>query len=53
VRIAENHFVDIIHFLTMGMAAEGYTNQQKNKLVVCGTDFTVIAAHLYKMAEKG
>ena len=27
VHIADNHFVDIIHFLTTGMAPEGYKNQ--------------------------
>lgn len=27
VRVANNHFVNIIQFLTMGMAPEGYTSQ--------------------------
>jgi len=28
VRVADSHFVDIIQFLTMGMAPDGYTSQQ-------------------------
>jgi hypothetical protein len=52
VRVADNHFADIIHFLTdQGMAPEGYTSQQKKELVVCATDFSVIAGHLYKMGS--
>jgi len=49
VRVADDHFVDIIQFLTTGMAPEGYTSQQKKELVVRATDFSVIARHLYKM----
>jgi len=48
VRVADNYFVDIIHFLTTGMTPNRYTNQQK-ELVVCATDFLVIAGHLYNM----
>ena len=49
MRVADDHFVDIIHFLTTGMALEGYTSQRKKELVVHVTDFSVIAGHLYKM----
>lgn len=49
VHIADNHFVDILHFLNIGMALEGYTSQQKKKLVVHTTEFSVIAGHFYKM----
>ena len=49
VHIADNNFADIIHFLTRGMAPEEYTSQQNKELVVCATDFSVIARHLYKM----
>lgn len=49
VRIIDDHFVDIIHFLTMGMAPEGYTIQKKKELVVHATNFSVIAGHFYKM----
>jgi len=51
VRIADNHFADIIHFLTMRIAPEGYTSQQKKELVLCTTNFSVIAGHLYKMGS--
>lgn len=49
VRVANNHFVDIIHFLTTSMASEGYKSQQKNELVVHMTCFSVIVGHMYKM----
>ena len=49
VCVANNHFVNIIHFLTTGKDLEGYTSQQKKELVVRMTDFSVIAGHLYKM----
>eukprot|EP00253_Pinus_taeda_P022867 PITA_22867 len=49
VHMANNHFADIIHFLTMGMAPKGYTIQYKKELVVCARDFSIIPSHLYKM----
>eukprot|EP00253_Pinus_taeda_P022643 PITA_22643 len=49
VGVADNHFADIIHFLTMRMAPKGYTSQQKQELIVHTVDFSVIAGHLYKM----
>lgn len=49
VRVADDHFADIIHFLTMGMSPEGYTSQKKKELVVHMTDFSIIVGHLYKM----
>ena len=48
---ADNHFVDIIHFLSTRTALEGYTSQQKKELVVRVADFLVIARHLYKMGS--
>ena len=51
VCIAESHFEDIIHFLTMGMAPKGYTSQQKEELMVCTTKFSAIAGHLYNMGS--
>eukprot|EP00253_Pinus_taeda_P004693 PITA_04693 len=51
VCVADNHFTDIIHFLTTRMALEGYTRQQKKELMVHATDFSVIASHLYKMGS--
>ena len=34
VHVADNHFADIIHFFTTGMAPKGYTSEQKKELVV-------------------
>lgn len=48
VCVMENHFADIIHFLTMGIAPVGYTIQKK-ELVVRAIDFSMTAGHLYKM----
>lgn len=44
----DNHFADMIQFLTMGTALEGYSTQQK-ELVVHAADFSVIAGDLYNM----
>lgn len=49
VHVANNHFADIIHFFTTGMAPEGYTSQQKKELVVHMADLSMISRHLYKM----
>ena len=49
VRVADNHFADTIHFLTIGMAREGHTSQQKKELVVHATNFPIIERNLYKM----
>jgi len=49
VRIVDNNFVDIIHFLSTRMALEGYTSQQKKELVVLVVDFLVNVGNLYKM----
>lgn len=49
MRIADDHFVDIIQFLTIGTTSEGYSTQQKMELVVHATDFSVIEGHLYNM----
>jgi len=51
VCVANNQFVDSIHFLTTGAAPEGYTNQKKKELVVHMTNFSVIVGHLYKMGS--
>ena len=49
VCVVDDHFIDIIHFLTMGMALKGYTSQKKKELVVHATNISVIVGHLYKM----
>eukprot|EP00253_Pinus_taeda_P030157 PITA_30157 len=51
VHVADNYFVDIIHFLTIGTAPEGYIGQQKKELVVRVANLSVIARHLYKMGS--
>lgn len=49
VHVANNNFVDIIHFLTTWTTLEGYPSQQKKELVVRTEDFSIIVGHLYKM----
>jgi len=49
VHVTDGHFEDIIHFLTIGIALEGYFVQQKKELVVCMADFSLIVGNLYKM----
>lgn len=39
VHVVNDHFADIIHFLTMGMAQEGYTCEKKKELVLRMADF--------------
>jgi len=46
VRVADDHFKDIIHFLTTRTMPKEYSVQQKKELVVCTADFSVIAGHL-------
>jgi len=47
--ISENHFINIIHFLTTRTSPEGYTSQRKKELVVRTADFSVTVGHLYQM----
>ena len=47
--VADNHFADTIHFLTIVTAPKGYTSQQKKELVVRTEDFSLIAGHVYNM----
>lgn len=49
VHVKDDHFADIIQFLTTSTMSKGYSTQQKEELVVCIADFSVIASHLYKM----
>ena len=49
IQIVDDQFPDIIHFLTTGTTPKSYTMQQKKQLVVCATDFTLIAGQLYKL----
>jgi hypothetical protein len=49
IRKADDHFIEIIQFLSIGMAPSVYTISQKKQLVVHAVDFSLIARHLYKM----
>ena len=51
IQIVDDQFQDIIHFFTTGEAPEPYTTQQKKQLVVCASDFTLIAGKLYKLGS--
>jgi hypothetical protein len=45
----DDHFAEIVQFLSTGMALSEYTIPQKKQLVVCAADFSLIARQLYKM----
>lgn len=49
IKVADDHFIDIIQFLSIGMAPAEYTTKQRKELVVQATDFLLIARHLHKM----
>jgi hypothetical protein len=49
IRKVDDHFADIVQFLSTGLAPSEYTITQKKQLVVCATDFSLIVGHLYKM----
>jgi hypothetical protein len=45
----DDHFAEIVQFLSTGMAPREYTNIQKKQLVVRAVDFSLIVGQLYKM----
>jgi hypothetical protein len=45
----DDHFIDIVQFLSTGMAPSAYTISQKKHLVVHVADFSLIVGQLYKM----
>ena len=49
IRNIDDHFVEIVQFLSTRMAPSEYTITQKNQLVVCLAGCSLIAGHLYKM----
>jgi hypothetical protein len=49
IRKINDHFIEIVQFLSMGMAPSEYTIPQRKQLVVCAADFSLIDGHLYKM----
>ena len=49
IRKVDDHFIDIVQFLSTGMAPGEYMIPQKKQLVVHAADFSLIASQLYKM----
>jgi hypothetical protein len=49
IRKIDDHFADIVQFLSTGMAPSEYTIPQKKQLVVRVADFSLIAGQLYKL----
>jgi hypothetical protein len=49
IRKIDDHFAEIVQFLSTRMTPSEYTIPQKKQLVVCATDFSLIAGQLYKM----
>jgi hypothetical protein len=49
IRKINEHFVEIVQFLSTGMAPSEYTIHQKKQIVVRAADFSLITGHLYKM----
>jgi hypothetical protein len=49
IRNIDDHFTDIVQFLSTGMAPSEYTITQKKQLVVRTADFSLIVGQLYKM----
>jgi hypothetical protein len=49
IRNIDDHFAEIVQFLSTGMEPSEYTIPQKKQLVLRAADFSLIARHLYKM----
>jgi hypothetical protein len=49
IRKVDDHFTEIVQFLSTRMAPPEYTVIQKKQLLVCAADFSLIAGQLYKM----
>jgi hypothetical protein len=49
IRKFDDHFTEIVQFLSIGMVPHEYTVIQKKQLVVCASNFQLIARQLYKM----
>jgi hypothetical protein len=49
IRKVDDHFTEIVQFLSTVMAPHEYKIIKKKKLVVCATYFSLIARQLYKM----
>lgn len=51
ILVTDDHFVDIIQFLSIGTTLKGYLTQQKKELMVYAANFSMIIGHLYKMGS--
>jgi hypothetical protein len=49
IRNIDDHFIEIVQFLSTGMAPSEYIITQKKQLVVRTVDFSLIDGKLYKM----
>jgi hypothetical protein len=49
IRKVDDHFTEIVQFLSTGITPREYTVIQKKQLVVRAADFSLIAGQLYKM----
>jgi hypothetical protein len=49
IRKFDDHFTEIVQFLSMGMEPREYIVMQKKQLVVRATDFQLIVGQLYNM----
>jgi hypothetical protein len=49
IKKVDDHFIQIVQFLSTEMAPNEYTNFQKKQLVVRAANFSLIAGQLYKM----
>jgi hypothetical protein len=49
IRKVDDHFTDIVQYLSRGMAPSEYTIPQKKQLVVRASDFSLIDGQMYKM----
>jgi hypothetical protein len=49
IRKIDDHFTEIVQFLSTGMAPSEYTIIEKKQLVVRAAEFSLIAGQLYKM----
>jgi len=49
IRMVDDHYGDVIQFLSIGFSHFEYTTAQKKQLVVCAANFQLIAGQLYKL----
>lgn len=49
IRVADDHFADIIYFFTTRVASVRYTMEQKKEILVRVVGFSLIVVYFYKM----